>query len=84
MIIGKLFSGCARSVRGFDCDDIVRGGLFLACGAYADVTGVFAKLSEVSRAQVAHAGLDTADEFAQHAPEIRRILLALQCLLQRL
>src|ERR1039458_3210798 len=45
--------------------DIMRRSLALAGGADANETGLLTQLSKVSRAQVAHAGLDAADQLRQ-------------------
>ena len=43
----------------------MRRGFALAGGANADEAGLLAELSEVGRAEVAHAGLDAADQLRQ-------------------
>ena len=56
-----------RSAPRLQFHHIVRRGLALAGGADADEAGLLAQLGEVGRAQVAHAGLDAADQLRQHA-----------------
>ncbi|MFM1941826.1 MAG: hypothetical protein RI897_808 [Verrucomicrobiota bacterium] len=52
-------------ILGFHFDDVVGCGFALAGGADLDIAGFFAELGEVSGAEVAHAGLDTADELGE-------------------
>lgn len=54
---------------GLDLDDVVGCGFALAGAAGADVAGFFAELGEVGRSEVAHAGLDAADELGEDLVE---------------
>ena len=46
---------------------VMRRGFALAGGADADEARLLAQLREVGRAEIAHAGLDAADQLRQHA-----------------
>src|SRR6266480_762433 len=63
------------SASRLDFDHVVRRGLAHAGGADADVTGLLAELGQICRAEVAHAGLDSADQLSQDQIERRGYLL---------
>src|SRR6185437_5713735 len=53
------------SIPGLDLDDVVRRGLAHPGGTDPDIAGFLPKLAEIGRAEVAHAGLDSADQLGE-------------------